>query len=106
VMVLTFAAAAIIGTAFGLAPLLLAMRGELGGALHSGGRAISSSAWSVRFREALVAGQVALCVVLLTGAALLVQSFLRMSAPRTDLRVENISVVPLDLMPDRYRSWE
>lgn len=106
VMAITLAAAAIIGTAVGLAPLLLVMRGELEGALHSGGRAISSPAWSMRFREALVAAQVALCVVLLTGAALLVQSFLRMSARRSDLRVENISVVPLDLMPDRYQSWE
>jgi predicted permease len=105
-LAITFAIAALIGTAFGLAPLLLLMRGELEGALHSGGRTASSSAWSIRYREALVAGQVALCVILLTGAASLLDSFRRMSAARTDLRVANVSVVPLDLMPDRYQSWD
>ncbi len=106
VMAGTFAVAAAIGTGFGLTPLLLLWRGELESALHAGGRAHSASGWSIHFREALVAGQVALCLVLLTAAALLGRSFLRMSATPTGLRVEHTIQIPLDLMPGRYQSWE
>ena len=105
VMAGTCACAAAIGTAFGLTPLLL-LRCVRDRALHAGGCALSASAWSIRFREALVAGQTALCLVLLTAAALLGRSFLRMSTTPTGLRVEHTTQVPHDLMPGRYRSWE
>jgi len=105
VMVATFAIAAVIGTGFGLTPLVL-LRDDLARALHAGGRALSASAWSIRFREALVAGEVALCLVLLTAAALLGRSFLEMSTAPTGLDAARVMQVPLDLMPDRYPSVE
>ena len=107
----TFAVAAAVGIAVGLAPVFLLMRGALegglnAGGLNAGGRALSASAWSIRFREAIVAGEVALCLVLLTAAALLAQSFVRMSAKNTGLRAAGVTIVHLDLMPDRYQTWE
>jgi len=106
VIAATFGVAAAVGMAVGLAPVFLLMRGELEGALHAGGRAVSASAWSIRFREAIVAGEVALCLVLLTAAALLAQSLVRMSTVGTGLRAAGVTVVHLDLMPDRYQTWE
>jgi putative ABC transport system permease protein len=102
----TFGVAALVGMAVGLAPVFLLMRGELEGALHASGRAMSASAWSIRFREAIVAGEVALCLVLLTAAALLAQSFVRINTEQTGLRTGGVTVVHLDLMPDRYQSFE
>jgi len=106
VIAATFGVTAAVGIAVGLAPVFLLIRGELEGALHAGGRAVSASAWSIRFREAIVAGEVALCLMLLMAAALLAQSFVRMSTERTGLRAENVTIVHLDLMPDRYQTWE
>jgi hypothetical protein len=47
--------------------------------LKDGGRAISGSRSQQRVRRGLVAGQVALSVLLLAGAALLLASFNRLS---------------------------
>lgn len=106
VIAATFGVAAAVGIAVGLAPVFLLIRGELEGALHAGGRAVSASGWGIRFREVIVAGEVALCLMLLTAAALLAQSFVRMSTERTGLRAASVTIVHLDLMPDRYQTWE
>ncbi|HEY2017578.1 MAG TPA: ADOP family duplicated permease, partial [Bryobacteraceae bacterium] len=106
VMAATFAVAAAIGVIFGLTPVFLLVRGDLEGALHSAGRSVSASARSIRFREAIVAGEVALCLVLLTAGALLAQNFERMSTRRTGLRTDNVVIAPLDLMPGRYETQE
>jgi predicted permease len=105
VMAATFAVAAVIGIAFGIAPALV-LRGNLESALHSGGRGGSASRWSVRLRRAVVAAEVALCLAMLSAAALLAQSFLRMNSLGTGLRSDHIVMAPLDLMPGRYETWE
>ncbi|HLJ47966.1 MAG TPA: ABC transporter permease [Bryobacteraceae bacterium] len=79
VLLVTFVVATGIGVLFGLAPIALLLRGRLEGALHSSGRSSSASTGSIRLRQVVVAAQVALCVVLLSGAALLAQSLVRMS---------------------------
>jgi putative ABC transport system permease protein len=78
--VLTFAAVASLSAAllFGLAPALHAGRVDLATTLAEGGRWGSSSAAGQRFRRGLVVGQIALALVLLIGAGLLAQSFLRL----------------------------
>ena len=58
---------------FGLAPALHAARRNVATALHSMGRA-SGSRRSLRLRDVLVVGQVALSLVLLVGAGLLLRS--------------------------------
>jgi predicted permease len=106
VMAATFAAAGAIGIGFGLAPVLLLARGRLEAVLHTGGRGSSASRWSVALRRGVVAAQVALCLVLLSAAALLAQSFVRMNSMSTGLRADHIVMAGLDLMPGRYESWE
>src|SRR5947207_1028298 len=78
--VLLFAAAVSLSAAllFGLAPALHAGRADLASTLAEGGRWGSSSAAGQRFRRGLAVGQIALALVLLVGAGLLVQSFVRL----------------------------
>ncbi len=99
-----FAVAALIGIGFGLIPLLLLGSKNVQAGLRSQERSFSASRWSVRWRNAAVAGQVALCLVLLGAAGLLTQSFVRMATTATGLRTAGILAFPLDLMPDRYQN--
>jgi putative ABC transport system permease protein len=101
VMLSTLCAAAAIGVVCGLAPMAILARATA----HSQERGFSASKWSTQLRNAVVAGEVAICVILLAAAGLLTRSFLRMSTLRTGLRTDHILLVSLDLMPDRYAVW-
>ncbi len=104
VMVFTLAVSVIVGIGFGLAPVFFSLRGELHDGLSSVSRGASSS--HGRFRGALVAGEVALCLVLLTAAGLLAQSFLGMRRMSTGIEADHLWAMPLALLPDRYDRWE
>ena len=73
----TFAIALMAGATFGLLAALHVARGGLAGQLRTGGRS-SAGAIRTRMRSLLIIGEVALSLVLLVGAALLAQSFVRM----------------------------
>src|SRR5262249_46376312 len=95
---LAFAAALALLTSllFGLAPALRASRrSDLGAALQGGGRAMTAGRGRQRLRQALVGLQMALAVVLLTGASLLLQSFRRLTA--VDPGFDPRSTLTLDL---------
>ncbi len=106
VMLSTFAVAAAIGVGFGLMPMWLLARGKAQAGVRSEERGFSASKWSTQLRNCIVAGQVALCLVLLAAAGLLTQSFVRMSTMSTGLRTDHILMLSLDLMPDRYTIWQ
>ncbi|MBV8897093.1 MAG: ABC transporter permease, partial [Acidobacteriaceae bacterium] len=69
-------------------------------------RGFSSSKWSTQFRNSIVAVQIAFCVVLLSAAGLLIESFARISGMSTGVRSDHVLLFPLDLMPDKYESWQ
>jgi len=73
-----FALAILTGVVFGLAPALYAARTSAGDALREGGRRVSSGRAGARTRDALVAIEVALAVMLLIGAGLTLLSFSRL----------------------------
>jgi putative ABC transport system permease protein len=83
------------GIVFGLAPALRMTRGRFSGSLLPGGRA--SVAGQDRLRAALVVGEIALALVLLTGAGLMLKSFLRLRAVDTGFRPENVLTLTVDL---------
>lgn len=70
----------ITGILFGLAPAIAARRLNLGAALREGGRGVGSTLRSERLRGAFVVAQVALALLLLTGAGLLMRSLNRLSS--------------------------
>ena len=90
------------GILFGLAPALHAVRGDLTGALTDGGRAGTTGRGRQRVRQALVAGQVAVALVLVTGAGLLVQSFLRLRQVDPGFVPERLLTARVELSPVRY----
>jgi putative ABC transport system permease protein len=75
VLLFTLGAAALTALAFGLVPALRATRGDPGRDLQSEGRGGAGTAEGGRVRGLIVAAQVAVMVVLLTGTGLLLKSF-------------------------------
>ena len=90
------------GLLFGLAPALHAARADLSGALGDGGRGGTTGRARHRVRRTLVAAQVALALVLVTGAGLLVQSFLRLRQVDPGFRPERLLTARVELSPVRY----
>lgn len=78
------------GILFGLAPARMLVAGPGGAGLVSRRTTSGPGAW--RYRASLVAGNVALCVLLLIGSGLLVRSFTRLLAVDTGFRSRSISV--------------
>ena len=92
-VVLGFALAASISTGvlFGLAPALSAARTDLQSLLKEGAR--GSSSGGSRLRSALVVAEVGLSVLLLVGAGLMMQTFLRLQRVDPGFQPERILVV-------------
>ena len=96
--------AAITALAFGLVPALIMSRAELQDALKDGSK--GSVAQGRAMRSTLVVAEVALAVILLSGAGLLVRSVSRML--RVNTSVDPAFVIAADMqLPDAaYGEWE
>ncbi|MDQ6830961.1 MAG: ABC transporter permease, partial [Gemmatimonadota bacterium] len=96
----------ITGILFGLAPALQGARTTSAQALREGGSGATASGWRVRTSDVFAVLQVALTMVLLTGAGLLGASFTRLM--RVDLGVETAHVLTAHLVlpKQRYSSKE
>ncbi|WP_394844247.1 ABC transporter permease [Pendulispora brunnea] len=95
--VLAYAVLVSVGTSlvFGLTPILHA-RGDLAGTLRAAGQRTSTSGHRKRlFRRVLILAQVALAMVLVTGAGLMVRSFVQLQ--KTDLGFDPRNLVTLQL---------
>jgi putative ABC transport system permease protein len=102
--VLAFTAAVSIGVAlfFGFAPAMSLWKTNLHNTLKDGARTFSASPASLRFRGTLVAGELALAVILLVGAGLLVKSFRLMNAHPPGFVPERVLVMSVVLSGPAY----
>src|SRR6185503_14069780 len=75
----------------------LAKEGSLGGVIASGASRMSGSLRKQRLQRALVVAQIAVSVVLLTGAGLLTRTMLQLSVVRDGLTTENVLSMELPL---------
>lgn len=92
---------------FGLAPSLSASRIDLASAMRSHARSVTGSGLGRRGRrfslgQLLIAGQVALSLVLLVGSALLVRSLQQIQRVDTGLDRDHLLIVILDKMARGY----
>ena len=97
----TVLAAMLTAVLFGLWPALQISADSHYEALKEGARS-GTSAGRQRFRSALVVGEVALSLVLLTGAGLLIRSFLRLQAVDPGFRPDNVLTMGIALPQARY----
>jgi putative ABC transport system permease protein len=99
VAVATLLAALATGVLFGVMPALQASKTDASTTLKRGGGRVGTRA---RARAALVVIEVALTLVLLAGAGLLLNSFLRLQNVDSGLRPENVTMVSLMVPQTRY----
>ena len=102
VLFLALGVALATGLAFGLAPALQSSRPDLNESLKEGSRGGGSSPRRQRVRSALVVAEIALALVLLTGAGLLVKSFARLQNVRPGFDYEDVLTMTLFLPDARY----
>ncbi len=103
-VVLAVTAAICVGTGiiFGLAPGLASARPELTEALKEGGRSSTQGARRNRLRNALVIAEVALALVLLSGAGLLIKSFARLQNVNPGFNPRNALTFEISLPKLQY----
>ena len=101
--VLLFSVAVTVSTGliFGLAPSWTALKAGLSDSLKESGLNISAGAGRRRLRNALVVCEMALALVLLTGAGLLVRTFVELA--NVDLGIEPANAITLFLSLPAYK---
>jgi putative ABC transport system permease protein len=102
VLAFTFGVVALTGIAFGLAPAFQATRSSLRASLNAGGR--TNTARGEGLRSLLVMLEIAMALVLLTGAGLMLKSFARMRSVNPGFRSENVLTMTVDLPDSVYRT--
>ena len=101
VLLYCMAVTIVTGIVFGIAPALTASKTDLNDSLKEGGLTSSAESGRRRLHNSLVISEVALALILLTGAGLLIRTFLQLT--RVDLGIDPTNVVTMEIdLPD-YR---
>ena len=90
------------GLFFGIAPALHTTSLDLNTCLKQGGGRAGSGGRHRRLRSALVVGEVSLALVLLTGAGLMIQTFVYLQRLDLGIRPENVLTVSATLPQNKY----
>jgi putative ABC transport system permease protein len=90
------------GIIFGLTPALQAAKIDLNAALKQSGGRTGTGAGHRRLRGALAVTEIALALVLLVGAGLLIQTFLRLRALDIGVNPENVLTLRTSLPRSKY----
>ena len=102
VLIFVFGVSAVTGIVFGLWPAWSAGRASVVDTLKESGRSSTSGRSGYRLRQILVTGEIALALVLLTGAGLLMKGFSRMQAVDPGFNPANVATIDLQLPKTRY----
>ena len=90
------------GLLFGLAPAYQMLRVNVQFFLKEGGRGITSGVRGKQMHRILVVSEIALAVILVTGAGLLIKSFYNLQKVSPGFTTKNILMVRFDLPETRY----
>jgi putative ABC transport system permease protein len=105
VFAFNFAIAGLTGIIFGLAPAIAAARSDVVESLRQTGRAAVGST-SARLRSGLVIAEVALGIILLSGAGLLIRSFAALMDVDPGFSPEQVLTARISLPGSRYEERE
>jgi predicted permease len=106
VLAVTFVVSVLTGLLFGVLPAWQASRPDPQGSVKLGSSWGSASHSGNRMRRLLVVSEVALVVILLTGAALFMKSFAALSGVSPGIDPENVLTLKLSLPEARYGTPE
>jgi predicted permease len=104
VLAFTAGLSVLTGVAVGLAPAFSSWRVGLTQAIQEGGRSSTAGRSRGRFRDAMVAAEIALSVVLLIGAGVMLKSFARLRAVDPGFSPERILTIRFSLPETRYKT--
>jgi predicted permease len=93
------------GVIFGLFPALVSSRPEISQIMQAGTRRLTGSVKGRRLHTALIAGQIALTLLLMTAASAAIQSFLRMNTVRLGYEPEHAMSVVIPIREDAHTTW-
>ncbi len=102
VLAFTFAVATIIGVLLGVAPAAHTMAADVNAGLKEGTRTASDSGGRSRFRNGLVVAEVALSLVLLTGAGLMVKSMYQLLHVQSGFSANGVLTMEINLPAEKY----
>jgi putative ABC transport system permease protein len=102
VVLFTIGLSLVTGMLFGIVPAFHSTRGSMAATLKEGGRGTVSTRGGARVRGALVIAEMALAVMLLTGAGLLVRSFTKLASVDPGFRAAQALTFELSLPEARY----
>jgi putative ABC transport system permease protein len=103
VLLFTFAISLLVGILFGFAPALQVSQIQLSEELKTSAQAVLSPVGGQRvLRHALVVGEIAMSLALLTGAGLLLRTLAKMREVSVGAQPENVLTVHVMLPPQRY----
>ncbi|MCI0541431.1 MAG: ABC transporter permease [Verrucomicrobiales bacterium] len=90
------------GIIFGLAPALQSSKADVNEALKSGSLTSGTGREKQRLRGLLVVSEIALALILLIGAGLMIQSFVRLQRESAGFNAENLLVTDIDMGTSSY----
>jgi putative ABC transport system permease protein len=102
----TLATALLTSLAFGILPALQSTRGKITEALREGGHGGAAGRRSQGLRAALVVAEMALAVVLLTGAGLLIRSFVELTRVNTGFATEHAMAFSIRMQGGVYKQGQ
>jgi putative ABC transport system permease protein len=105
--VLAFSIAVAIGTGilFGLSPAWQLTRPEVSQVMQSSTRKTTGSVRGRRTHHALIAGQIALTLVMLAGAGAAIEGFLRVAHTRLGYDPHHVMSVGIPIREGTYKTW-
>ncbi|MDQ3420629.1 MAG: ABC transporter permease, partial [Acidobacteriota bacterium] len=106
VLLVTLALSLVTGVIFGLAPALSLSRHDLVEAFKEDGTRTTAGRRSRGLRHALVVAEIALCLLMLVGAGLLIQTFMKLRAVDPGFNAENVLTARMSLQGARYGTSE
>ncbi|HEX4748382.1 MAG TPA: ADOP family duplicated permease [Bryobacteraceae bacterium] len=105
VLIFSVAIALLTGVLSGLWPAFRASATDIGVALQSGTRRIAGSVQGHRTHQALVSGQIAFTLLLLTGAGAAMNGFLQTIRTPLGYDPHNVLSVPIPMRDNSFTTW-
>jgi putative ABC transport system permease protein len=105
VLLFSVGLAVVTGILFGLFPALQLARPEISQVMQSSTRKVAGSVRGRQFHSALIAGQIALTLLLLTAAGVAIQGFVRMLHVNLGYNPHNVMSVGIPVHEHTFPTW-